>query len=456
MKRKDLNQLLISIKEKLFLNDNGKRSNFLNLLDGSRFEEINETTSTIVISVPVKYSAAILNANEFKNEFTDVADNVLNSNYEVVFVSKDEWEKRDTDKTTQELKLMKVQSDNLNPDYTLDNFIASGKNNSVKQAALAVAMKPGEWTPSFIYGGSGLGKTHILQGIGNKIKEEKSNYSIKYLETKDFSDLLYDSNINTKKVKALTEELLSYDVLLVDDIQMLETLPKGREVFFGILSNFITQKKQIVISSDKYPEEMKNFEERFITRFKSGTGALSLAPPDMGTAKKIFMQKAAMKDGTQNFKFTDAALDFIATNFGSNVRELEGCLGRIMFWSISSNKDTDTEYTVEDMLDIFEGITTSRGLTLNHIASVVAKQYQVSLSDVLGKSRKAEIALPRHIAVYFSRILLELPVMDIGRYFGRDHSTILTSVKKIEAEILENQELSRVIYDLRKKIISKT
>ncbi len=455
MKRKDLNQLLNTIKDGLFLNNPDKRNNLLNLLEGSRFEEINETTGTIVISSGSEFARNILNSSEFKEEITKKADTVLNSNYEVAFVLRDEWEKRNIEQTTAELQLMTKKSDSLRADFTLDNFLASGKgdNRMVKQAALSVALKPGDWSPFFIYGGSGLGKTHLLHAIGNKIRETYPNYSIKYLESKDFKDLVYDSEkINTKHIKEITDEFLSYDVLLIDDIQMLQSLPKAKEIFFGILSNYINEKKQIVITSDQYPEEMKDFEERFITRFKGGV-VLSVTPPDVETAKMILLQKLEKKDSTGGIKLSDSALEFIATNFGSNVRELEGSLGKIIFWAITNDKNEE-EYSVEDMMDIFEGMNTSRGITIQHIVSVVAKNYQVSVAEVLGKSRKAEIALPRHLSVYFARVLLDISLMDIGRYFSRDHSTIMSSIKKIEKESSVNQELSRVIYDLRKKIIS--
>ncbi len=455
MKRKDLNQLLANIKERLFQDNIDKRNNLINLLEGSRFEEINETTATIVISTESDFVKNVLNSSEFKDEITKIADTVLNSNYEVAFVLRSEWEKINSNETTEELKLMTKKSDSLRSDFTLDNFLASGTgdNKMVKQAALSVSLKPGDWSPFFIYGGSGLGKTHLLHGIGNKIKETYPNFSIKYLESKDFKDLIYDTEkINTKHIKDITDEFVSYDVLLVDDIQMLQSLPKAKEVFFGILSNFINEKKQIVITSDQYPEEMKDFEERFITRFKGGV-LLSVTPPDIETAKMILLQKLKKKDETGEIKLSDSALDFIATNFGSNVRELEGSLGKIIFWTITNNKKTN-EYTVENMMEIFEGMITSRGLTIQHIVNVVAKNYQVSVSDVLGKSRKAEIAFPRHLSIYFARILLDISLMDIGRYFSRDHSTIMSSIKKIEKESSVNQELSRVIYDLRKKIIS--
>ncbi len=455
MKRKDLNQLLNSIKDGLFLENIDKRNNILNMLEGSRFEEINESTGTIVISCESEFSKEILSYQEWKSEFAKVADNVLNSDYDVAFVLRDEWTKRDSSQSTEELKLMTIKSDTLRPDFTLNNFLDSGKGNNkmVKQAALSVALKPGDWSPFFIYGGSGLGKTHLLHAIGNKMRETYPNYNIRYLESKDFRDLVYDQDkINTRHVNDITNEFLSYDVLLVDDIQMLQTLPKAKEVFFGILSNYINEKKQIVITSDQYPEELKDFEERFITRFKGGV-VLSVTPPDIDTAKLILLQKLKSKDISGSIKLADSALEFIATNFGSNVRELEGSLGKIIFWTIAQDQEKD-ELTVEDMMDIFEGMNTSRGLTLQHIVNVVAKNYQVSVTEILGKSRKAEIALPRHLAVYFCRQLLDVSLMDIGRYFGRDHSTIRTSVHKIEKDSKTNQELSRVIYDLRKKINS--
>ncbi len=455
MKRKDLNQLLSHIKEQLFLSNPEKRKNILSLLEGSRFEEINEKTSTMIISSESKFAKDILNLSEFKEEFNKNAANILNTNYEVAFVSREEWDSRNVEETTEEIKLMTAKSDSLRGDFTLDNFLASGKgeNKMVKQAALSVALKPGSFTPFFIYGGSGLGKTHLLHAIGNKIKETYPNFNIKYLQSKDFKDLVYDTEkISTSHVKKITEEYLSYDVLLVDDIQMLQTLNKAKEVFFNILSSYLIANKQIVITSDQYPEEMSGFEDRFITRFKGGV-VFSVTPPDIETAKLILLQKLERKEEAGGIKLSDPALEFIATHFGSNVRELEGSLGKIIFWSIVNDRE-NTEYGYEDMLEIFDGMSQSNGVTMQSIVTKISKHYQVNMSEVLGKSRKADIAFPRHLCIYFCRTLLDVPLMDIGRYFGRDHSTILSSIRKIEKDHVENQELSKVIYELRKKITS--
>ncbi|BDU67348.1 MAG: chromosomal replication initiator protein DnaA [Candidatus Tyloplasma litorale] len=465
IKRKDLNQMLHSIKNSLFINEPDKRNNILNLLEGSRFEEINEFYSKIIISVNSEFVKEVLESNEFKSEFRKSSNKTLNSNYEVGFVLREDWEKRNqktnNNNIFDELEIKQKHRNNdaeLNNDLTLSNFIAVGTNTDnkmVKQAALSVSLKPGDWNPFFIYGGSGLGKTHLLHGIGNKLKENFPNHYIKYLESKDFKDLVYDSEaINTKKVNNITKDILSYDILLVDDIQMLQTLTKAKEIFFNILSNFINEKKQIVITSDQYPEEMKDFEERFITRFKGGV-LLSVTPPDIETAKMILAQKLKKKDSSGGIVLADDALDFIASNFGSNVRELEGSLGKIIFWSIVNDRNSNEPYTAEDMANIFEGMTTNKGLTMQRIVSVIAKNYQVKVSDILGKSRKAEIALPRHLSIYFSRKILNVSLMDIGRYFSRNHSTIMSSVKKIEKESLRNESLSKVIYDIRKKLISK-
>lgn len=452
MKRGDLNQLWNSVINKLFINENEKRASLLTLLEGSRLEQINENTNTVVISTTTDFTKSLLETGNFKDEILKKINETFNSNFDVVFVEKKIWDKRETNHDTEEI-ILNIKSSSLKSEFTLDNFIASskGENRMVKQAALSVSLKPGTWTPFFIYGGSGLGKTHLLHAIGNKISEQFPQKTIRYLESKDFKDLVYDGNISTQKIKDINNEFLPYDVLLIDDIQMLESLAKAKEIFFGIFSNFISEKKQVVITSDKYPEEMKDFEERFITRFKGGI-LLSVTPPDLDTAKAILRQKLEKNSENSGLNLSESALEFISTSFGSNIRELEGALNKIIFWSITN--EIKDEYTVEDMLSIFEGMTTSRGLTLKRIASVVAKNYQISNTEILGKSRKAEIVLPRHIAIYFCRSLLDVSLMDIGRFFGRDHTTIMSSVKKIEKEAAIDQEMNKVIYELRKKLIS--
>ena len=191
--------------------------------------------------------------------------------------------------------------------------------------------------------------------------------------------------------------------------------------------------------------------ERYITRFKGGV-LTSVTPPDVDTAKLILQQKI-IKRGQEDLKLTPEAIEFIVVNFGSNVRELEGALNKIIFWAITTDSLQDI-YTLEDMMDIFEGMTSNRGLTMSRIVNVVGKNYQISSADILGRSRKSEIVLPRHISIYFARNLLNMSLMDIGRYFGRDHSTIMSSIRKIEKESNQNHIMNKVIYDLRKKIIS--
>lgn len=456
MKRKDLNQIWKKIQDEVLLDNPDRRFNLLTLLEESRVEEINETTNTVVISVSNDFSRTILES-EFISELLPLIHTTLNSDFDIVFFNKEEWDKKKKSETgtiVEEIRSkVAVKSDSLKTGFTLDNFLASstGENRLVKRAALSVGLKPGEWSPFFIYGGSGLGKTHLLHAIGNKILEKMPNYTVRYLESKDFKDLVYENGVNTKNIKQINDEFLNYDVLLIDDIQMIQSLPKAKEVFFGIFSNYINEGKQIVITSDQYPEELKDFEERFITRFKGGV-LMSVTPPDIETAKLILQQKIKKRE-REDLNLTPEAIEFVVINFASNIRELEGALNKIIFWSITNNSIKD-EYTHEDMMDIFEGMGTNRGLTMAKIVSTVGKQYQVSSSDILGKSRKSEIVLPRHIAVYFSRTILNASLIDIGRYFGRDHSTIMSSIKKIEKESKTNQVMNRVIYDLRKEIIS--
>ena len=454
MKRKDLNQIWKKIQDEVLLDNVDRRSNLLTLLEGSRIEEINETTNNLIVTVPNDFSKTILES-EFTSELLPLINTTLNSDFGLVFFNKEKWDNQNNseDKNNEIRMKMSGKGDSLKPEFTLDNFLASstGENRLVKQASLSVGLKPGEWSPFFIYGGSGLGKTHLLHGIGNKILEKHPNYTIRYLESKDFKDLIYENGVNTKNIKEINNEFLNYDILLIDDIQMIQSLPKAKEVFFGIFSNYINEGKQIVITSDQYPEELRDFEERFITRFKGGV-LMSVTPPDVETAKLILKQKI-MKREREDLNLTPEAIEFVVINFASNIRELEGALNKIIFWSIT-NDSIKNEYTHEDMMDIFEGMETNRGLSMSKIVSVVGKKYQVSPADILGKSRKSEIVLPRHISIYFSRTLLNSSLMDIGRYFGRDHSTIMSSIKKVEKDSKTNQTMNRVIYDLRKKIIS--
>lgn len=453
MKRKELNELWNLVKENVLIDNNERRQNLLTLLDGSRIEEISEDNGSIIISLMQSFSRTII-AAEFKNDLLEIISSTFNSDYDLDFVIKEEWEKRKSNSIsdTEEMKVSVKKSDSLNSDFTIDNFIVSadGENKMIKQAALSVSLKPNEWNPFFIYGGSGLGKTHLLHAIGNKMFETFPNLTVKYLESKDFKDLIYDSGVNTQNIKQINKDLLKYDVLLIDDIQMIQSLPKAKEVFFGIFSNFITSKKQIVLTSDVYPEEMKDFEERFITRFKGGI-LMGVNPPDKKTAKKIFLQKIKKGNGNE-VKLTDEALDFVAINFSSNVRELEGALNKIIFWSITHG--IKSKYNLEDVMNIFDGLATNQGISMKSIVSIISKNYQVSTNDILSKSRKAEITLPRHISIYFSKKLLDASLIDIGKYFKRDHSTILSSIKKIEKEIKVNKELEKAIYDLGKKIKS--
>lgn len=454
MKRENLSQLFDSIKDELFLNNMDKRNNLINLLEGSRFEKIDEKMKILIFSVSSEFVKNVLDSDEFKDEIKNISRRVLNSTYyDISFVLKSEWKKDNK----MLYKILPKKNDFLISKFTLDNFLVSkkSKNYILKQAANSISLNPvGEWNPFFIYGASGLGKTHLLHAIGNKTKEIFPHKKIKYLESKNFIDLVYDTEkINTKKIRDINSEFTSYDVLLVDDIQMLQSMPKAKEVFFGILSNYINEEKQIIITSDQYVEELTEFEERFKTRFNGGL-VLSVTPPDVETAKKIFIQKINSKNAFVNMKLTDGALDFIATNFSTNVRELEGALAKIVFWTISS--ESKKIYDVNDMIKIFDNFNdkNSKELTIQNIIKIVGKYYQINTVDILGKSRKSNIVLPRHLSIYFTRKILKYSLLDIGKYFGRDHSTILSSINKIEKDSSKNQELSKVIYELRKKIIS--
>ncbi len=427
---------------------------FEQIIGNSKLKEINDDEKSLMVVVETEFAKSIVES-EFANQIKDGVNQITSSNYGIAFFTDEDWKKWLKDETTKELFIFKSQSDSLNPRYSLETFVPSKSNKMLYTAAMSVAIKPGKnWNPFFIYGGSGLGKTHLLHGIGNFTKTKNPNYSIRYIESKDFGSLVTKAAVSHKageEIENIKDEYINYDMLLIDDIQFIQTMPKVKEIFFGIFSYFIEQGKQIVITSDQYPEELKDFEARFITRFKSGL-LLSVLPPDIDTAKKILRNKISLREDFNVNNFEDSALEFIAVNFGSSVRELEGALNRIILWTIT-NDDVDV-VTLEDLTEIFEGMYNKQHhVTSKRIIQSVGKYYGIPEESIMSKTRKADVMLARHIAIYFCRNILDMNLLTIGRLFGKDHTTIMNSIKKIDNDRNKNNDLNIALFELRKLII---
>ncbi len=428
---------------------------FEQIIGNSKLKEISDDKKSLMVVTESEFAKNIIES-EFINQIKNGINQITSSDYDVTFFTNDDWKKWGKNESTEEFFTFKTQSDSLNPKYTLENFVPSQSNKMLYTAAMSVAIKPGKnWNPFFIYGGSGLGKTHLLHGIGNFAKTRNPNYSIRYIESKDFGSLVTKAAVSHQageQIENIKEEYIHYDMLLIDDIQFIQTMPKVKEIFFGIFSYFIEEGKQIVITSDQYPEELKDFEARFITRFKSGL-LLSVLPPDIDTAKKILRMKINQREDFNINNFEDSALEFIAVNFGSSVRELEGALNRIILWTIT-NDDIDT-VTLENLTEIFKGMYNKRhNVTTKRIIQSVGKYYGIPEAAIMSKARKADVMQARHIAIYFCRTMLDMNLISIGRLFGKDHTTIMNSIKKIDNERNKNNDLNIALFELRKIIVN--
>ncbi len=349
-----------------------------------------------------------------------------------------------------------IHSSNLNKNQTFENFIVGNTNKFAQRAALEVAESPGKlYNPLFIYGNSGLGKTHLMQAIGNYI-EEHSNLKVLYVTCDEFtSDFIKISRKNNEgtnfdKVDYFKNKYRNLDVLIIDDIQFFETTPKSQDEFFKIFDELHRNNKQIVVSSDRSPDDLKKLEERLRTRFCWGLTA-DIYPPD--TELRIDIIKKKIIGEQVNKNIPDDVIEYIAHNIGNNVRNLEGAVNRLLAYSaFSGGSEINLDLAVEALKDyVNKGYSEQN--SINRIQRIVAEYYQVTVDDMKSKKRSANLTVPRQVAMYLCRVLTDESFPKIGIDFGgKDHSTVMHSVEKIENEIKNNKEMALLIEKLKKDI----
>ncbi len=422
-------------------------------LEGSKIIEFRD--DILILGAETKINEVILNKMHFQ-EILKVINEKINSNIKLKIIHTEEYNEEET---TQELeKFLIPLSNSLNSNYNFNNFIVSEKNKMLYKAAVAVSIvESSDWNPLFIYGGSGLGKTHLLHAIGNSRKKSFPNNSIKYIEAKDFGKTvikILDMKDKNSEIEKLNKEFFGYDILLIDDIQFIKNWKKTKEIFFNIFNFFIQNKKNIVVTSDLSPEELIDFEERFITRFKSGL-SLKILPPDYITTKEILKLKISNSTEFKIEDFTEESIEWISLNFSDNVRFLEGALNRILLYFVNDSLKEKRKIDISFVKEIFGDIKTNKlGLTKDKIISVISKKYKVSKNEILGKTRKKEVIIPRNISIFLIREMLNSSLVEIGKKFNRDHSTILNSLNKIKKEIKKNPILEKEINIIKNEIIS--
>ncbi|MBP6143067.1 MAG: chromosomal replication initiator protein DnaA [Proteocatella sp.] len=342
-----------------------------------------------------------------------------------------------------EVQKEKLISSNLNPKNTFDSFVIGNSNRFAHAACVAVAESPAKaYNPLFIYGGVGLGKTHLMHAIGHYILNQNSNAKVLYLSSENFTNELINS-IKDDKNEAFRNKYRNVDVLLVDDIQFIAGKESTQEEFFHTFNALHNASKQIIISSDRPPKEIPTLEDRLRSRFEMGLIA-DIQSPDYETRIAILRKKAQ----EENKHVPDEVTIHIAKNIKSNIRELEGALVRIFAYADLANKEITYELACEALKDIISG-KVNKEINVDLIKEKVSQYYNIKISDFNLKKRTRDIAFPRQVAMYLSRELTDLSLPKIGESFGgKDHTTVMHAHEKISNDIKKNKDLKDKIENI--------
>lgn len=347
------------------------------------------------------------------------------------------------EKVEEEISKTKYNKHGLNKTYTFDNFVTGSSNQFAQAAALAVAESPSKsYNPLFIYGGVGLGKTHLIHAIGHHIQKKNKRVKVAYFSIERFLINLI-SSIQHRKMDLFRKQYRNVDILLVDDIQFIAGKEKSQEEFYHTFNTLFESGKQIVIASDRFPKNIPNLEERLISRFQWGLIA-DIKPPEYETKFAILKKKAE----AYNLVLDDAVVDLIAKKFFSSVRELEGALIKVIAYSSLTNKPINLEITEEILKDLFYG--KEKIIDIKLIQKESARFFHLKVSDLKSKNRNKNIVLARHVAMFLCRELTDTSLPEIGKSFGgKDHTSVIHAYKKINSGLKTNSDLSHNIKQIK-------
>ena len=336
---------------------------------------------------------------------------------------------------------------NLNPKYVFDSFVVGNSNRMAHAASLAVAESPAQaYNPLFLYGNSGLGKTHLMHSIGHFILDRNPQAKVLYVTSETFTNELINS-IQNNKNEEFRNKYRNIDVLMIDDIQFISKKEGTQEEFFHTFNALYESNKQIIISSDRPPKEIKTLEDRLRSRFEWGLIA-DVQPPDYETRIAILKKKAER----DNLTVPDDVMAYIAKNIASNIRELEGALTRIVAFATLTNQDISIALAENSLKDIFSE-NSATPLTPELIQQVVAEYYNIRVEDIQGSKKPKNIAFPRQVSMYLCRKLLDISLPKIGESFGgRDHTTVIYAISKIEKQLESDEGLQKTVHALEKEI----
>ena len=412
---------------------------------------------TVYIQIPTGQAHALnYISNKYSNYFKVTISEMMDHDYDISFILEKE-KAADTDtelkSPSSNINNINYEQANLNPKYKFDTFIVGNNNKFAHSACLAVAESPGNaYNPLFIYGGAGLGKTHLMHSIGHFILEQNPNMKVLYVTSESFTNEVIESirSGNATAMTKLREKYRTVDVLMIDDIQFIIGKESTQEEFFHTFNHLHVSGKQIIISSDKPPKDIETLEARLRTRFEWGLIA-DISSPDYETRMAILRKKEEL-DGLEKYHIPDEVMQYIANNIKSNIRELEGSLNKLIALSNLENKPIDIPLAAEALKDMISPDDT-RAVSPELIMDVVSEHFNVPVAELKGKKRNAEIVLPRQIVMYLCRNMTDTPLKSIGALLGgKDHASISHGVRKIENDLKTDEALNNTVNIIKKKI----
>lgn len=420
----------------------------------TKLVSLDENVAKILVDSPLQKKSL---EETWYQTISDVFSEITNTSFDFEFVFESDIKAKENIPVENiGVPLNTPERSNLNPKYTFDSFIVGDSNKFAYMAAVSVAENPGKtYNPLFLYGNSGLGKTHLMHAIGNYIIES-SNKKVLYVTSEQFiSDFLNlnkkdESGTNFNYIDSFKSKYRGIDVLIIDDIQFLGGATQTQQEFFNTFNKLYDDNKQIIISSDRSPDDLKKLEDRLRTRFNWGL-SVNIYPPEYEMRVEILKKKIIGQNmvGT----ISDDVIAYIANNCDSDVRQLEGALTRVIAYATMFNtSDINLNLAIDALKDYLSKSSFVKN-NIQKIQQVVAEYYNITVEDLKSKKRKAEIAFPRQVAIYLCRTLTDESFPKIGIQFGgRDHSTVMHSVDKIDSELKTNPQFKDIIDALKSKM----
>ncbi|MBD5475070.1 MAG: chromosomal replication initiator protein DnaA [Lachnospiraceae bacterium] len=416
------------------------------------FYEVRDNVVIIMIPSDQAHALSYI-SSKYRSFFQVTISEMMNHTYDIAFILE-----KDIMNDSSENKIISnsgyninYENANLNPKYKFDTFVVGNNNKFAHSASLAVAESPGTvYNPLYLYGGAGLGKTHLMHSIGRFILEQNPNMKVLYVTSEVFTNEVIDCirSGDAAKMNKFREKYRTVDVLLIDDIQFIIGKESTQEEFFHTFNTLHSAGKQIILSSDKPPKDMETLEERFRSRFEWGLIS-DIQPPDYETRMAILKKNAEIYNKKN---IDDEVFQYIANNIKSNIRELEGAFNKIIAFSKLNKVEINLAYAEEALKDVIYP-DQPKEVTPSLIIEVVAEHFGVNPDDITSKKRNSEFVLPRQISMYLCRKLTDTSLSNIGKYLGKkDHTTVMHGIQKIESEVETNEDLKNKVDIIKKKI----